>query len=580
MKMLNKLSIFLLIALAWGISSCDQTKLTSLLDNPNTVTPDNASINDLYNKIQIDFDNFMTSNGGFTFPATMARERHTTAGFTYNDFFGPSDFNFTWRVAYSGIFPDVQLVIDLAAEKGLDVHAGTVKIIKAYVMLTLVDIFGNVPFSEAGQGTDVISPVDDPGDQVYAAAGALLDEAIAQLSGTTAAPPRTDIFYGGDVSKWITLAKTMKLKIALTTRLVNSKAKDEINAVVSGGDLIDEASEDFQFQYSTNRVNPDARSPHYAEHYESDDGGYMANYFMWLLQGEKLDADENPVKDPRIRFYFYRQVSDALNQDLNTYSCIFSDLPDQSMKPQHYIDIDPRMPYCALEDGYSGRDHLNGSGIPPDGPIRTVWGLYPAGGKFDDNSFSGVQNSGTDGGLGAGIDPLLLSSFVDFMRAEAALTLGTNDDPRAMLESGINASMAKVFSFKSLVAGDLARVLTDPVTGEQRTVEESFVPSDSTVQAYVDFVLNEYDNAANDDEKLNIIMKEYLIALWGNGIEAYNNYRRTGKPDKIQPTLEPASGAFARSAFLPAVHVDFNANATQKAVTDKVFWDDGSATVY
>ena len=32
-----------------------------------------------------------------------------------------------------------------------------------------------------------------------------------------------------------------------------------------------------------------------------------------------------------------------------------------------------------------------------------------------------------------------------------------------------------------------------------------------------------------DGDRLNVIMKEYFIALWGNGIESYNNYRRTGK---------------------------------------------------
>ena len=37
-------------------------------------------------------------------------------------------------------------------------------------------------------------------------------------------------------------------------------------------------------------------------------------------------------------------------------------------------------------------------------------------------------------------------------------------------------------------------------------------------------------------QKLNIIMKEYYIALWGNGVDAINNYRRTGKPDNMQFT--------------------------------------------
>ena len=57
-------------------------------------------------------------------------------------------------------------------------------------------------------------------------------------------------------------------------------------------------------------------------------------------------------------------------------------------------------------------------------------------------------------------------------------------------------------------------------------------------------------------------------------------YRRTGKPDNMQPALEASFGNFTRSFYLPDVHVNRNANATQKAITDRVFWDDGSADLY
>ena len=104
------------------------------------------------------------------------------------------------------------------------------------------------------------------------------------------------------------------------------------------------------------------------------------------------------------------------------------------------------MPYCiASINGYFGRDHGNAAGIPPDGPVRAVYGLYPAGGNFDDNSFDFTQNAGTDGALGEGIAPIMLSSWVDFMRAEIALA--SSGDARALLESGMKKSMDKVFSF-------------------------------------------------------------------------------------------------------------------------------------
>jgi hypothetical protein len=293
----------------------------------------------------------------------------------------------------------------------------------------------------------------------------------------------------------------------------------------------------------------------------------MNNYYMWLLREEK------GIIDPRIRFYFYRQDLNLEQeiQDVNLWSCIYTTFPDTNFIPPHYAAVDPNLPYCiASFDGYTGRDHLNGEGIPPDGPFRTVYGLYPAGGQYDDNRAQFSQKSGTLGALGQGINPIMLSSFVDFMLAEAALMeAGVNGDPRALLESAVRKSIDKVVGFKSLA--DLGRQIGQDANGNP-IFASALIPTQADIDAYVNVVLGRYD-AADTDGKLDVIMKEYLIAAWGNGIEAYNNYRRTGKPNKIQPGILTGFGDFIRTALYPGEHVNLNANANQKAVTEQVFWD-------
>jgi hypothetical protein len=549
----------LILFLSVGVISCDMTDL-ELQDNPNAVTPENASINDLYNNIQLSFRNVYSSAQGT--PGALSRMYHL-GSYLYQTSTSPNTLNGLWSNAYSTLFPDIDALLNLAEARGLDIHAGSAKIMKAYTLLTLVDLLGDVPNSEAGQGTDIISPSADAGSQVYSAAIGLLDEAIAQLNGTSAAKPPVDIYYGGSTSGWIKAANSIKLKAAL-----NLGDAGAINSVVSGGNLISSNSDNFEFTYGSQRANPNSRHPFYQSHYEVGDGDYMSNYYMWLLRADK------DVIDPRIRFYFYRKVDDAVNQDPTTYGCHFSVYPDQSLKPEHFTAVDPDLPYCvASADGYSGRDHLNGEGIPPDGPIRTSYGLYPGGGQFDDDSFTDTRKSGTTGALGNGIWPIMHASFVDFMRAEAALTLGTNDDAKSLLESGIRKSVDKVHSFKSKVAGTMSTQVTLR-DGSSGTIEELYVPGQDKIDAYVQYVLDAYD-AADANGKLDIVVKEYYIAAFGNGLEAYNMYRRTGKPGNMQPGLEPGVGSFVRSLFLPAVHVDRNANATQKTVTDRVFWDNG-----
>jgi hypothetical protein len=173
---------------------------------------------------------------------------------------------------------------------------------------------------------------------------------------------------------------------------------------------------------------------------------------------------------------------------------------------------------------------------------------------------------------------MMLSSFVSFLRAEAALTAGTGEDARALLESGINASMDKVFSFSSAVDG--SKVVATSPTGDEITLQTAYLdPLADDQAAYVDAVLAEYD-AADADGQLNIVIREYFIAAWGNGIETYNAYRRTAKPNNIQPTIDPGGGAYARSALYPSDHVNLNPNAEQKSITDPVFWDNNDASLF
>ena len=559
----NILTILLVIGL---VSACG---IDDNLDNPNAPTTDQASLNDLYNSIQLDFRNVFTS-AQFN-PGAMSR-MYTSVNFTYRSGTTSSTYNALWGNAYNSLFPNVAALVANSEGKGFDIHVGTSLIMKAYTMMVLVDLFGDVPYSEALQGTDVISPKLDPGAEVYAAANLLLDEAITMMTGTTAAAPGFDNFFGGDADLWITAAKTMKLRAGL-----NMGDPSIVNSIVGGGDYIGAAgddSEDMEFQYGNKRQNPNSRNPFYNNHYEQGDGDYLSNYYMWLLRADKLNAGGGIIVDPRLRYYFYRKVDDSVGQDATTYSCHFSALPDQSFQPAHFAAVDPRLPYCvAWSDGYSGRDHLNGEGIPPDGPIRTSYGLYPFGGDFDDDTFEDTRELGTTGGLGMGIAPMLLSSSVSFMIAEAVLNLGAAGDARQLLSDGMQLSLDKVESFESLVSAKMGKEVTLK-DGSKGTIKELFGMDDQDKADYIADVLVMYD-AGTPAEKLAIVVKEHYIAAWGNGLEAYNMYRRTGYPSNMEPALEPAPGQFPLSFFYPANSETRNASVDQKAdLGVAVFWQD------
>ena len=144
--------------------------------------------------------------------------------------------------------------------------------------------------------------------------------------------------------------------------------------------------------------------------------------------------------DPRIMFYYHRQTNptpgiDGAPADEEVLEC------GLQSPPSHYDGYI----FCGNPQGWWGRDHGNDNGTPPDGFLRTLAGVYPAGGKLDDWSYGGQQNGAGFGGNG--ITPIMLASWVDFMIGEVALVSGNEPDAKTAMFDGIEKSMDKVTNF-------------------------------------------------------------------------------------------------------------------------------------
>ena len=549
MKTITQKLIFkpILLGLFLFIFSCETLEL-ELLDDPDKISLTQADLNFFLNSNQVNLARFFQGeinvDGGMSEPGMETTRMIHMFGPLYQNAYTPNQFNGEWEIAYSTIISNNRALQPLAEEQEAFQHLGIAQAIEAYVVTTLVDYFGDVPYSEAVAG--ISNPKRDSGSDVYAAMLELLDTAIVNLNKESKSSYTSDLFYGGDSENWIRFANTLKLKIYLQSRLVNNDSAAGINAIIQAGNYITAATHDFQFNWSSNDNNPDSRHPIFARNFDSPGviTDYMSNHFM-----EELNAGVNDksVVDPRLRYYFYRQANrNAMN---TTEQDCFGSLP-----PTHYGFS---IPFCTSNfDGYWGRDHGDDGGIPPDTGFRATWGAYPVGGLFDNNSFEAIVDRSI-ASQGAGISPIMLSSFVQFMLAESALTLGTTGDALSYLIEGVTQSIDKVMAF-----------------GEAQATAAGLVPTNEHVDNYINEVRTNYTNAANDDERLNIIMTEYHIALFGNGVEAYNSFRRTGKPDDLQPLRAADVNNFIRSFFYPNTSVSNNSNSDQKEeVTEQVFWD-------
>ena len=96
-----------------------------------------------------------------------------------------------WNPIYSGPLQDLELMISQAEADENVTYAGIAKILKAYLFSQLVDVYGDVPFSEANKLSSDENPITypkwDKSEDIYPALFALLDAGIADLNNTTAA---------------------------------------------------------------------------------------------------------------------------------------------------------------------------------------------------------------------------------------------------------------------------------------------------------------------------------------------------------------------------------------------------------
>jgi hypothetical protein len=552
-NMYKKLFILLLIVVGSSCQFPDDTV------NPSTLSPTAADPDLLMNAIQINFASFYNSASANT--DQLVRMNAMTGGFRYQNAISPASTNGLWSLAYQSTLNNIKTLIPIAQARNLTTHVAMAKIFQAYIYLTLVDIYGDVPQSEALAGISDFSPKLDNGSDVYALAIALLGEARTELAKTGADAGRNitainDKYYGGSRANWTALANSLELRAWMNIRTLPARVAEADARITTliGGSLIDAESKNFTFKYGITTV-PNSRHPLYDQYYGPNfggAGGYIANYFLNELYNGL------GVQDPRWRYYFYRQIGsikpNVAGFDPKGLGC------NPGTPPAHYVAAGTV--YCVFEPGFYGRDHGDASGTPPDGGLVTAAGVYPAGGRIDDNPTANrgynVQTIRGDGANGAGIQPIFMSFFVDFLKAEWYARKGDPATALTNMINGVNNSITQVRNF---------------ATSKRQTT--TLEPSTS---AYLT-ALNSAYAAATD--KVNVIAREFYVSLWGNGIEAYDLYRRTGAPTNFQPTRQLNPGPWVRSFVYPLTYVSLaNPDAVKDPnVVNKVFWDGNPNTL-
>lgn len=423
---------------------------------------------------------------------------------------------------FLGTLQNAEVIIAAAKEQDNLIYAGIAEIIKAYAMSQLVDAFGNVPYTEANKfaSEGIRYPVYDKGATIYPKLLALLDSGITHLTAdaaNNAVPGGDDLFYGGDVDKWVNAANTIKLKLYNQIRLVQNVSA-EVTAIEASGNLIGSTADGFMMSYGPG-TSPDNRNPGFNEYFATQKSHYISPWFYSILKGYNPRIFTG-TQDPRIPYYFYNQLS----------------AQEKAQSPTEYRDGG----FLSILFGSAGpnRDFAQDNSM-------TVFGIYPVGGRYDQGDAKAVSASDATGAA-----PFRMLTYADRLYIEAEL-----------MSTGVLAGDARA---KFAAALDESFNTVDYVVTKTGTSQA--VPKIATLPAtttYKTTVLAEYD-AATAAKKLEIIMTQKWIQSFGNSNEQYTDYRRTGYPVLFNPednTQAPGG------QYQPPINGDFFQPNAQPAVT-------------
>jgi hypothetical protein len=213
--LINSNKIILVMLLIIGLGSCTKD-FEELNKDPNNPV-DVPAINIFTRTIQTSVDRELGGWIQHTYLGPWSQQ-WCKVQYIDEDKYMPRDLSGEFNGPYSNCLKNLTIIIDKTSAEATkdDKLKAAAKIWRAWDFMYLTDMFGDIPYTEALQGLSadgILKPVYDTQQSIYQALLTELEEANVLLTGTTVNFGAGDILYGGDPVKWRKLANSLKLRI-------------------------------------------------------------------------------------------------------------------------------------------------------------------------------------------------------------------------------------------------------------------------------------------------------------------------------------------------------------------------------
>ncbi len=209
-----------------------------------------------------------------------------------------------WTDFYANTY-NYEVMRQKSKQAGATFYEGVARMMKAHNFAILVDVYGNVPYFGALQGSGNITPKYDDAKAIYQDLFRQIDTAITQIRATVAAKnvdyKTNDLMFAGDTAKWVRFGNTLKLRWLMHLYQVPGfDIAGEMNKIVISGSGFLGSGENAQVNpgFSASKPNPFYRT------YVKDEGGTATGNSVYY-KGNQYAIDYYKYDgDPRLDYFY------------------------------------------------------------------------------------------------------------------------------------------------------------------------------------------------------------------------------------------------------------------------------------
>ena len=232
-----------------GLTACDNDKLTAVNANPNA--PEHVESSSLFTNATIGALGRIRGSSFEHGLSGLWDQHYAEIQYAEADLNLPRNATTEahWVGFYTGPLADYNQILQQSATSPNLV--GPALVMRAFTLETMTDFWGDIPFSEAIQGSTNFTPKYDTQAAIYDTLFASLTKAASLMTATGVRYAETDPVYGqagqsaaDQATLWTKLANSLHARAAMRISQVDAaKAKAELTKALAGNNVISSNSE-------------------------------------------------------------------------------------------------------------------------------------------------------------------------------------------------------------------------------------------------------------------------------------------------------------------------------------------------